>query len=366
MHSNINLWNAPVDENTELFTSSGIASDAIIQRITERYYADLPARNIPTEILRADGHCIQEDMSKYLAASEHYQSSHLKDALITPLHFDYNSDQDAIKLAEIEGEGNHFNLGTFLHQCILEPTRFGRAIVEPKWGLNTTEGVDAAIRWYEEKAGIDYGGWTAMKIVEKRSYLEQIKKLADIDPVTKDNHLRIQIIKKHLDHYAGGIVYHLVKRSKREISFYGDLEGIPIKVRPDAIQFEENIGVNAIISIKSTACYDLRSFYTFCAKYHYDLSEALYQDVVSKVTGRDFSTTITIMLQTTSPYAVAVMVWDRDDIEVGRYKYKTALATIAKAKADQSYPGFETKADNELGIIEMKLPDWNGREFLPG
>jgi hypothetical protein len=249
----------------------------------------------------------------------------------------------------------------------LEPTRFGRVVVEPKYNLSTKDGVINAIRWWHTQTGNDGAGppEEGLKIDDLRQYLKALKGISDLITVPEDVYLKIQILKKHLDHYADGIVFRLLKHCKREISFYSDIDGIPIKVRPDAIQFEENIGLNAIISIKSTACTDLRSFYSYCASYHYDLTEALYQDVVSKVTGREFRTTIMIMLQTVEPYAIAVLIWNNDDISVGRYKYRHAMESIKECAASGVYPGYEVKADNEMGLICMQLPVWNGRELLP-
>lgn len=338
-----------------------------VMLIINRLSDSTPPHHIYSDSLRIDkgSRMVQDTFEAYLGDGA-YQSSHLKKAMVTPLHFAFSKDDDAVKLEALK-DGDHFELGTFIHQCILEPTRFGRVVVEPKYNLSTKDGVINAIRWWHTQTGNDGAGppEEGLKIDELRQYLKALKGISDLITVPEDVYLKIQILKKHLDHYADGIVFRLLKHCKREISFYSDIDGIPIKVRPDAIQFEENIGLNAIISIKSTACEDLRSFYSYCASYHYDLTEALYQDVVSKVTGREFRTTIMIMLQTVEPYAIAVLIWNNDDISVGRYKYRHAMESIKECAASGVYPGYEVKADNEMGLICMQLPVWNGRELLP-
>ncbi len=142
--------------------------------------------------------------------------------------------------------------------------------------------------------------------------------------------------------------------------------GVPVKVRPDGLQFAENIGVNAIISVKSTGCKDLRGFAYRSAELHYDLSEGMYQEIASHVTGRDFNTTITVMLQTVEPYAVAVLVWSGTDIEVGKHKYFVAMQDIKKCQDTGVYKGFDTYAEEDnIGLINFELPQWNNKELLP-
>jgi hypothetical protein len=92
----------------------------------------------------------------------------------------------------------------------------------------------------------------------------------------------------------------------------------------------------------------------------------MYQDVVSKVTGRDFNTTIMIMLQTVEPFGVAVMVWSAEDIETGKYKFRTALQIAKECQEKNHYPGYEAFAEEGcFGLIQMQLPQWNNKELLP-
>ncbi len=330
-------------------------------------------------------------MEKYLEA-EGLQSSHLKQALKTPLHLGFSLDEDKKQLEKLKGRKPYFELGEYLHQCILEPTKFSRVIVEPKHSLASKEGVLSLIKFWEETIesqgfGIDENNeqipvqnaldFASDKVSElglsidkqdgKKTYYHALKKIAGLEAVSEEHYLKIQILKKHYDNYGGGILKELLLHSKREISFYTETEdGLKLKVRPDAIQFSENIGVNAIISVKSTACEDLRAFYYNAAKLDYDLSEGMYQDVVSQVTTRDFNTTIMIMLQTVAPFGIAVLVWSAEDIETGKYKFRTGLQVAKECKEKGIYQGYEAfAADNTFGLIDMQLPTWNNKELLP-
>ena len=370
-----------------------------VQKIVEYLKQNIKPQHIYTESLNVDGHVVQDEMEKYLA-NDGLSSSMLKAALKTPLHFEFARGEDKEALEKLTGEPPYFNIGTFLHQALLEPTKFSRAIVEPKYSLSSFEGVNIGINFYEKlinKKGIALvvhdkdgdvvvsetaphlayeifnerlvaGGYKLDSLNYKKAYLAQIIEAADIEPVTEDNYLKIQILKRHVDNYGGGIIKRLLTHSKREVSVYHTepMYGLDLKVRPDAIQFKENIGVDAIISVKSTACEDLDAFYSHTAKLNYDLSEGMYQEVVSEATGRDFNTTITIMLQTVAPYAVAVLVWGAEDIEMGKHKFKNALHNVFEIAQKESIKGYDVFAeDGNYGLINMLLPGWNQKEVLP-
>ena len=349
------------------------------------------AKHIYTKDLNVNGIAIQDSMEKYLS-NEALSSGMLKEALKTPMHLAFAIYGDKQELEKIQGEKAHFNLGNFLHQAILEPTKFGRAIVD-NTSVGSTDATDKAIEFLETQItnngfGVDDKGeeitaqealdlankdvsdlgMSLDKIDGKRAYVKALKYFSGLEAVTEENYFKIQILKKHYEEYGGGILKRLLHHSKREISLYttDEVTGLNVKVRPDALQFEENIGVNAVISIKSSGIEDLRAFYYQAAKMHYDLSEGMYQEVASKVTGRDFNCTIMIMLQTVAPYAVAVLVWSPEDIETGKHKYRVALDVAKNAITEQRYPGYDSFAETgDFGLIQMHLPQWNNQEFLP-
>ncbi|MEM7485835.1 MAG: hypothetical protein AAF348_11565 [Bacteroidota bacterium] len=349
-------------------------------------------RHIYTDSLNKGGVAVQDSMESYLS-NPSLSSGMLKESLKTPLHLAFALEGDKKELEKLQGEKAHFNLGNYLHQAILEPTKFSRAIVEPKYSLASKEGVKVGIDFWEReiesrKEGVNEKGEaiTSQEVFDlaikdvtdlgldiekqdgKKTYLKALKCFSGLEAVTEENYLKIQILKNHYEEYGGGILKRLLLHSKREISLYGKDEttGLDVKVRPDALQFKENIGVDAVISVKSSGIEDLRAFYYQAAKLHYDLSEGMYQQVATQVTGRDFNTTITVMLQTVAPFAVAVMVWSPEDIETGKYKYRTALEITKRAFDSNEFPGYDSFSESgDFGLIQMHLPQWNNQEFLP-
>ena len=348
-------------------------------------------QHVYTKDLNVNGTAVQDEMDKYLGIDA-YQSSHFKQALITPLHLGFSLEDDKTELEKLKTTPKYFELGSFLHQCILEPTKFGRVIVEPKHSLASKEGVESLINFWEQelqKQGFGYNdqsqqittaeslqlalndvvklGLNIDKQDGKKTYYNALKSIVGLEAVSEEHYLKIQILKKHYENYGGGILKDFLLHSKREISFYyNHKNGLKLKCRPDAIQFAENIGVNAIISIKSTACEDLKAFTYSAAKLNYDLTEGMYQEVVSTVSGRDFNTTIMIMLQTVAPFGIAILVWSAEDIEMGKYKFRTALQIAEECKEKSLYNGYETfDEEGNFGLINMQLPTWNNKEFLP-
>lgn len=361
------------------------------QYIAEFIQSEAKPKHIYTETLNINGLVIQDGKEKYLN-NDALSSSMLKAALKTPLHFEFAKSEDKEELKKLQETADHFNLSTFLHQAILEPTKFSRVIIEPNIPLNTNEGVTKAVEFWEQlitergygiiemqetpfdivleychKTVVETLGLSLDKIDGKRAYIKTLKNCSDVEPVSEENMVKIKILKKHYEQYGNGILRRLILHSKREASvYYTDTKtGLKLKVRPDAIQFKENIGVDAIISVKSSGIEDLQAFYYQAARLHYDLSEGMCQEVVSEVTGRDFNTTIMVMLQTVAPFAIAILVWSAEDIETGKRKYHLALNNAKGIIENQLVKGYEVfSQENNFGLIQMSLPTWNQNQFL--
>ncbi len=344
-------------------------------------------QHVYTKSLNINGVAIQDSMPKYLE-NDSYSSGQLKAALKTPLHLYFEKEDEARRELEKYKNKNHFKLGTFLHECMLEPTKFSRVAEEPEASRSSNEGLDKLINFWEEvlenqescflnnevvspQEVLDYANKfvpETTKRDQKKAYLSIIEKASGVTAISSSDKIVVDIVKRNYLAYGDGIIPKLLKHSKREISLYANdlVTGLDVKARPDSLQFAENIGVNAIISVKSTSCESLSHFFYDSAKRNYELSEGMYQELASQVTGRDFNTTIMIMLQTVAPYGVAVMVWNGEDIEIGKYKYRHALMTAYECELTGKYPTYDSFSETgNLGLIDMKQPTWNAKELQP-
>lgn len=386
---------AVIDENTELvksidytrpltdYATSHDIADFIKRR--RRIYDRVALNSIN------GARIVQDDMAVYLR-NPAYSSSILKESLKSPLHLFYAKESDwKIRLEKLQKEKECFSLGTVIHSCILEPDKFNSFVFEPDAYRTTTEGIDKLIKFWEAHIA-EHGGridgkkvnsWAAVKdtmdfvksagrsldkIDGKRLYYDRLKEISGKTVVTEAQKIMIDAIRYNFERYGGGVLLELMKGAKTEVSIYHSdpATGLSIRIRPDAIQFSENIGHNAIISVKTTSCESLSHFYYQTAKYMYELSEGMYLEVAEAATGRPFTATIMIVVQTVPPFAVAALVWNGEDLEIGKYKYHQSLLTVCDCIESGKYPGFDAYAEQgNMGFIDMKQPTWNAKELFP-
>ncbi len=333
-----------------------------------------PPVNIDLKELSVNGLVKRDPMEMYLK-SKHISSSNLKNALKTPRSFYY----DYERVFE-EKEKPCFQLGTFAHMAFLEPRLFELVKVEPKCNQSSKDGVIVMIKFYNDLLSNDKNyvsdveeeipseRWNFSDLKDYRDYKKQ--KCLDLGYsfISEDMSMVIKALERNYYWYGGGIIPQLLKGAYSEVSFYGKDEetGLDVRVRPDYFNVKENIGVNAVISFKTTRADDLGKFYYDCAKLKYELSEGMYQEVMSSITGRNFNVTIMIMLQTVEPFDVAVLFWSPDDLANGKYKYHYALSIVKDCFEKKWFPGYDANAEEgACGIIDMQLPEWSKKMLHP-
>lgn len=322
-------------------------------------------QTIDLQELSKYGQLLKDSMDDYLK-KKNLGSSTIKEVLKTPLHFKFRSE-----MKDVAKDEKHFELGTFAHMAFLEPDRFDKYIIEPKASMASKDGVTTLIKFYEKINKVELSALGQLgdaKIGDLKNHLTTLKQACPYPVVAEEYQQIIDWLQYQYKHYGGGIIPRILKGAMSEVSFYGkdSSTGIPVKVRPDMFNTEENIGINAIISFKTTSAQDVRKFFYDAAKYQYELSEGMYQKVVSEITGRKFNTTIMIMLQTVAPYLPAVFWWNPEDLANGKYKYRYALDTIKECQDKISWPGFDALSEyGNCGIIEMTLPEWSKKEMHP-
>ena len=324
-----------------------------------------PAVKINVKKLAKHGKAVQDAMENYLK-SDHLPSSGLKEVLKNPANFFfYLNDRKRI----FQEDKKHFQLGTFIHMAFLEPKLFSKVKVEPTANRASTEGCKILCEFYRkinrDKSGISFND---MKIADLREYISKAQASCKYLMVAEEHKIIIDILKTNYLNYGGGIIPKIMKGAVVETSFYGvdEQTGIKVKVRPDAINIKENIGVNAVISFKSTASDSFNRFVNDTAKFQYELSEGMYQEVISNVTEQKFDATIMVMFQTVAPFQVAVVWWLPEDLQNGKYKYRYALDTAKECLERGLYPGYESLAEEgNSGIILLKQPQWAHKVLSP-
>lgn len=327
----------------------------------ERHHQDPPVE-IYLDDLSINGDVVKDTMEEYLSR-KCIGSSQMKEVLKTPRHFFYDWENEFT-----EKQKDYFELGTFAHMAFLEPGLFSKVAIAPACNLATKDGVLEMISFFEKLNGSKNscnGDWKMTDLKEVLAYEREECQYQ----IIRNEHMEIiKALEKNYYWYGGGIIPKILKGAKSEISFYGEdaSTGLPVKVRPDYFNIEENIGVNAVISFKTTRADNLGKFIYDAARLKYEVAEGMYQKVMSDITGRNFNATVMIMLQTVPPYDVAVLWWSPDDIQLGKYKYEMAIMNVKECFDNGWFPGFDAMAESGAhGIIDMKLPQWSEKELHP-
>lgn len=330
-----------------------------------RQLPDRPCRVSP-KALSVNGRVVADRMDKYLAHTGE-SSSLLKEALKSPRHY-YIARHTELKPRNT----HHFDFGTFVHSAVLEPTKFAKVKILPDVNLSTTEGCRTLIRYYWELLGIqgdvDILDYKIGALRETIAELSDQASAAGYTFVKADDNQIINIIRICYMTYGDGILPKLMRYIQSETSMYGvdTATGLRVKIRPDGLLLEENFGVNAILSIKTTSAPSVEAFYRDCAKFRYELSEGMYLKVASEITGRRFTATLMLMIQNVAPFQMALIFWDAEDLQIGKYKYAQSMDIVKQCRDAKRWDGFDALAEaGAFGIIQGKLPSYIKNELSP-
>lgn len=326
-----------------------------------------PATKKPSNaVLSVNGKVVSDRMEKYLAAPGE-SSSALKTALVSPRHYLIYKNENLKPKDE-----SHFTLGTFIHSAFLEPGKFDKVKTLPENApRNTNDGLLTLIDYFWNLLGKEQKDLSEYKQGQLKAELAELEREAATQGYTfisaSDAEI-IRVVRSSYKTYGGGIIPKLIRHGKTECSMYGKdpSTGLKVKIRPDCMLLEEQIGLNIILSVKTTSATTLDGFMRDAAKYRYELAEGMYLQVASEITGRKFTGTLMLVAQTVIPFQCALIWLDAEDLEIGKYKYQQAMETVRQAKESDSYPGFECYAeDGACGIIQTRFPNYIKAELKP-
>jgi exodeoxyribonuclease VIII len=256
--------------------------------------------------------------TQYHADNEWMSSSQLKVALQGAFHFKY---------FVLDKQGSYTaskskDFGSATHKLTLEPEDFFNEYAVLSETLDMRRTADKAR--YETFAQQNPG-----KIVLTRDQFAEIEKCRDS-------------VYQHPDAKA-----LLELGGKAEVSCYAEIdhqlptgEVVPFKVRvrPDLL------GPTAILDLKTSKNPAKDSF---CRDafgpwgYHYDLSAALYQKVIAKLTG-EILPFIFLVVKNDQPYETAVYKMSDESMAMGNKKLSRAMDVILMAKKEDKWVYQET------------------------
>lgn len=179
------------------------------------------------------------------------------------------------------------NFGSAVHSAILEDSN--DIVVLPEFNARTKEGKKIKQDFINDNVG---------KIVIKQEEKEAIDK-----------------IKKNFNNHS--LAKNLVKRlTETEVSYYGKIDNIDVRVRPDGIKDNDYI-----IDIKTTMDASPRYFKSQIYNFAYHLQACFYSEAL----GYEPTKFRFITIENKYPYTVEVFAMSDDMIEYGRDAWRIAF-----------------------------------------
>lgn len=145
----------------------------------------------------------------------------------------------------------------------------------------------------------------------------------------------------------------LINAGNPEVSVFTTMDSVDVKCRFDWLR---PIGDDFIaVDLKTTDDASQAGFAKSIANYGYDIQAAWYIDC-AKAAGIEIVNFIFIVVEKSSPYAVALYELDEESIEAGRAKYQKALNTYKDCIATGEWQGYSSN------IETIRLPAWALKE----
>ena len=253
--------------------------------------------------------------AEYFAAKR-LNNSGIKQLLRSPMH--YKNSLEAPRL-----ETKALTIGSAVHCAILEPNRFDVDYTFAPENLDK-----------RTKAG--KAAWDELESSEKT-----VLSFNDYTDVLSISHA----VKEH------PTAKKLIKNGHAEVTIFSEIDDVLTKSRMDYYLPNANV----IIDLKTTDDASPSAFARSVASYGYDIQAAWYIDNAQAL-DIYIETFVFIVVEKTSPHAVALYELDPASIEVGRSKYQHALHLYKHCLATGEWPGYSEN------IQTLSLPAWAMRE----
>lgn len=237
----------------------------------------------------------------------------------SPLHY---YDQFLAPDREVIEPTPQMQLGTCAHTAILEPHLFSsQVVVAPDFNLRSKAGKEEARIFAEASEG---------KIVLSRSAFDSVRRMADA---------------VH-SHREAAAILSLPGRREATYTWTDHSRSHPIdcKTRPDYHTEDRSM----VVDIKTTKDASRAAFERQTASLGYHVQAAWNVDAL----GAEFF--LTIAVESTRPFAVAVYPASQGLLDAGRRRISFALGRLAECLASGEWPGY-----GESLLDPLDLPRWN-------
>ena len=220
-------------------------------------------------------------------------------------------------LSEPRIETPAMKIGTAVHCAILETNRFMKDYAPLPEGLDR-----------RTKAG-----------KEMYAELESSGKiLLSADDWETCNRMRDSVL-------AHPAARELLSEGVAETSHFSELDGVPVKCRPDWLSG------GLVVDLKTTQDASSAGFAKSVANYRYTVQASYYSDILASL-GHEVIAFLFVAVEKTAPCAVGVYELDDMSIEVGREQYQRNLDTYRRCIETGEWPAYSN------GVEKISLPRW--------
>ncbi len=268
-----------------------------------------------------------ENIEDYISNKEYISSHGLMDILRSPFHYKKG-------LEKAKEPTKAMIIGSAFHSLLLEPKEFDKEYMI----FNKPER-DKTMASKENKLAL-------LEMKEKCGNKLLMEDEFDIIQNMKNEAISNKRIMELMD----------IKGYVEQSIYFEDQEfKVKAKIRPD----KNCIDNDTLIDVKTTNNASPDDFARQCMNFNYDLQLAFYADTLSELSKSKYTNIFIIAIENQYPYACQVYnCVELGFIDIGRKKYKKAMAEYVECLKTKKWKGYEKYSENEYGIIDLKLPPW--------
>lgn len=269
---------------------------------------------------------------------------------------------------------DYFDIGTAFHTLMLEPQKFSSEVTYiPESSFPTRDNInqDGSISLRgagNKKAFEEFQAAHGNKIVLREKYWEMIKAMTEsaMQQATVKNLLDYKTSIIEQPFYVKYLFDPYTKKLKDIEQVDPDVKScrkneILVKTRPDLMNPPKQYGLD----VKSCLSVDPEKFGRDAATLEYNIQAAMGLDIVTACTGVEIPSFFFIACEKNEPYDAVVFDVLESDLEIAREIYLRRLLKIKEAYLNKAFPGFESYAKNDYGVLVLKMPEWytNSRHY---
>jgi len=276
----------------------------------------------------------------YHEENEHYSATGLKHALRSLKEMRYYLDGE-LK----EKRGKFLDFGNAFETKLLEPDEFKNNVA-----VFPAEKIKFDIREIRPELKV-VGNSKEFKSAKESFYAENAEKYI-IEDYSTEGLSTLEDMEKSCR--ENPIISKLLSQVEKQVSIFWTDEktGVKLKTRPDVSRSEKNV----IVDVKTTRDASPRMFSKQINDLNYWLQACLQIEgclksgYMEKIDGYFW-----LAVEKEAPFNAVIYEFDKDDIERKMIKVLMLLDRIAESEKSGVWPGYESEAKNNFGILKAKI-----------